>query len=145
MFEITEMQEDGWVEGRFKAKAFSVTKAEQIAEKYMTTKWYEGIDESVTEEANELNIEVHQTDQWTDEGNPEYYEPDVENTQYEVNIGGELVGEMTYDNYFGYLAGNIGNRTVQLEMRYEESAEDCVKRYFATPTGQKHLKVMGFA
>ena len=80
--------------------------------------------------------------QWTDEGDPAEYEADIQNTEYEVIINNYIMGELVYDDYFGYLTGNIGNRGVQLEMNYDESAEDCVKRYFATPTGQKHLGLL---
>jgi len=65
----------------------------------------------------------------------------IEYVNYTVDINNVNVGELVYDNYFGDLEGDLGNRGVKLEMR--GSAEETVKSYLLkTPTGRKHMQLI---
>lgn len=89
-------------------------------------------------------------DQWTNEGDPEDYTPDVENWEFDIRHNGKVVGSATMDDYFGYIHCDFGARHVEIE-RYADGyrSDDpeayvlsAVSNYFKSPTGQKHFEIM---
>ncbi len=93
-------------------------------------------------ESLSYDITVEEVDRWTEEGNAEDYESDVDYIEYYVYINGTQVGDLTYGDYFGQLTGDLGNRGVDLDM-LEQGAEATVKTYLLkSKNGRKHMQLL---
>ncbi len=100
---------------------------------------------------------VRGTDQWVEEGDPDEYEDDISVWRYDIMYNGQVVGELTEDNFFGHMQADFGARTVEIS-KYRKGhlpgweAEDAdervphilgaVENYFASPKGQQHFEIM---
>lgn len=105
---------------------------------------------------------VRMTDHWVEEGDPEDYHDDVSVWRYDILFNGKVVGELTEDNFFGYMRADFGARTVEISKyepkhapqnavidfdssdkeAFESHAVSTISSYFSTPKGQKHFEIM---
>ena len=105
---------------------------------------------------------VRMTDHWVEEGDPEDYQDDISVWRYDILFNGVVIGELTEDNFFGYMKADFGERTVEISKyepkhspqnavidfdssdkeAFEGHAASTVKSYFTTPKGQQHFEIM---
>lgn len=91
--------------------------------------------------ANKDRYEVRHTGTETTEGNPEEYEQDVNVFEYEILLDGEVVGEMTTDDGFGYMSGKLHDKDLPELSRYAgydyTKPTEALRKFLSTKTGAK--------
>ena len=105
---------------------------------------------------------VRMTDHWVEEGDQDDYQDDISVWRYDILFNGQVIGELTEDNFFGYLKADFGERTVEISKyepkhapqnavvdfdssdkeAFEGHAANTIKSYFSTPKGQQHFEIM---
>lgn len=92
--------------------------------------------EFLTENVATFNV-VHTTTE-TEEGDPENYEPDVSTAYFNIeDEQGNTVGELTMDDYFGYIRGHLYNKFFPNLDDYGNEPQEALDKFLQTKTGQR--------
>lgn len=92
-------------------------------------------------EQKEQPITAELTGEYTEDGDTRDYMPDVNYETYDVFYNGTNIGEVRADDYFGYISGTLGNRSVKID-RNGRNVQLALNQYFSEPAGQKRLEAL---
>ena len=109
-------------------------------------------------EANEdMVFDIRKVDQYTNEGDPDQYEPDVTYQTYEILYNDKVVGELNTEDYFNYIKGHLFNKDLpdisnwrqyyaldssedaELDEIENDALNDALHRFLNSKTGKKWL------